>query len=57
MLLAAPPGFVGRNPPLTVGGVALLPLSVLELIAAVFEGGLMGWVDEKDSLPVGYDCI
>ena len=43
MLLAAPPGFVGRNPPLTVGGVALLPLSIVgALIVAGSEGGIMG---------------
>lgn len=53
MLLAGPPGFVGRNPPLTLGGVAVLPLSiVVEVIVAGSEGATMGCVDEKDSLPV-----
>lgn len=43
MLLAAPPGFVGRNPPLTLGGVTVLPLSTAaELIVAASEGATIG---------------
>lgn len=57
MLLAAPPGFVARYPPLRAGGVAALPVSgIEEFMVSAPEGATMGWVDEKDRLWVKGGC-